>query len=100
QSLLRSDSTADDKLIGIVHDVRFPTLLVPEFLPPQHKPSNVQIAEQRTDRRPLGGTSTFVPIARTPMFVPTLVGFLDRGFQPHLDQMQHRPIDDSASYRL
>jgi len=25
------------KVIGIVHDVRFPTLLVPEFLPPQYK---------------------------------------------------------------
>jgi hypothetical protein len=51
---------------------------VPEFLPTQHEPSHVQIAEQRTDRRPLWSTSTFVPIARTPTFVPTLVGFLDR----------------------
>jgi len=36
-----SNSTADDEVIGIVHDVRFPTLLVPEFLPPQHEPSHV-----------------------------------------------------------
>src|ERR1700674_3707336 len=99
QSLLRSDSTADDEVIGIVHDVRFPTLLVPEFLPPQHEPSHVQIAEQRTDRRPLRRTPTLVPIARTPMYVPTLVSFFDRGFQPHLDQMQHRSVDDPASYR-
>src|SRR5271167_2538408 len=91
---------ADDEVIGIVHDVRFPTLLVPEFLPPQHEPSHVQIAEQGTDRRPLWSTSTFVPIARTPTFVPTLVGFLDRSFQPHLDQMQHHSIDDPASHRL
>ena len=34
------------------------------------------------------------------MLVATLVGFLDRSFQPHLDQMQHRSIDDPASYRL
>ena len=33
------------------------------------------------------------------MYVSTLVGFFDRGFQPHLDQMQHRSIDDPASYR-
>jgi hypothetical protein len=33
------------------------------------------------------------------MRVPTLVGFFDRGFQPHLDQMQHRSIDDPASHR-
>src|SRR6266446_1607546 len=91
QSLLRPHSTADDEIIGIVHDVRFPTLFVPEFLPPQHEPSHVQIAEQRTDRRPLWSASTFVPIARTPTFVPTFVGFLDRSFQPHLDQMHIAP---------
>src|ERR1700757_3258181 len=100
QGFVRSNSTADDEIIGIVHDVRFPTLLVPELLPPQHEPSHVQIAEQRTDRRPLWSTSTFVPIARTPMFVPTLVDFLDRCFQPHLDQMQHRSVDYPTSYRL
>jgi hypothetical protein len=33
------------------------------------------------------------------MFVPTLVGFLDWCFQPHLDQMQHRSVDDPASHR-
>jgi hypothetical protein len=33
------------------------------------------------------------------MYVPTLVSFFDRGFQPHLDQMQHRSVDDPASYR-
>src|ERR1700674_4056486 len=87
QSLLRSNSTADDQVISIVHDVRFPTLLVPEFLPPQHEPSHVQIAEQRTDRRSLWSPSTFVPMPRTLMLVATLVGFLDRSFQPHLDQM-------------
>ena len=34
------------------------------------------------------------------MRVSTLVRFLDRGFQPHLEQMQHRSIDDPASHRL
>src|SRR5215470_4757825 len=80
QSLLRPNSTTDDKVISIVHDVRLPTLLVPEFLPPQHEPSHVQVAEQRADRRPLWSASTFVPIARTPTLVPTLVGFLDGSF--------------------
>jgi len=47
---------------------------VPELLPPQHEPSHVQIAEQRTDRRPLWSTSTLVPIAPAPMLVPTLDG--------------------------
>ena len=48
----------------------------------------------------LRSTSTFVPIARAPMLVSTLVRFFDRSFQPHLDQMQHRSVDDPASHRL
>jgi hypothetical protein len=33
------------------------------------------------------------------MYVSTLVGFFDRGCQPHLDQLQHRSVDDPASHR-
>jgi len=29
-----------------------------------------------------------------------LIRFLDRSFQPHLDQMEHVPVYDPASYRL
>jgi hypothetical protein len=32
--------------------------------------------------------STFVPIARASMVISTLVRFLDRCFQPHLDQIE------------
>ena|ERR1700724_739574 len=52
QSLIRTDATAANEVIGVVHDVRFLALLVPEFLPSQHEPSHVQIAEQRTDHAP------------------------------------------------
>src|ERR1700688_3656783 len=34
------------------------------------------------------------------MLISALVGFLNRSFQPHLDQMQHRSVDHSASHRL
>src|ERR1017187_637833 len=67
QSLLGSDTTADDEVIGIVHDVRFPTLLVPEFLPPQHEPTHVQIAEQRTDHAPYT-TDNLGLLAASPRF--------------------------------
>src|SRR5262249_10133015 len=80
QSLLRPNSTANDKIIGIVHDVSFPTLFVPEFLPSQHEPSHVQVAKQRADRRPLWSAPTFVPIACTPTFISTLVSFIDGSF--------------------
>ena len=34
------------------------------------------------------------------MLMSALVGFLDRSFQPHLDQMQHRSVDHPAGHRL
>jgi site-specific DNA recombinase len=59
---------------------------------------------KRGDRRPLWrplwSPSTCVPVVRTPMLVPVLVRFLNRSFQPHLDQMQHCSVNDSASHRL
>ena len=78
----------------------FKTLLVPQFLPPEHEPAHVQITQQRADRRPLRSTSTFIPISRASTLISALVRFLDRSFQPHLDQMEHGPVDDPASYRL
>src|SRR4029077_5842592 len=92
--------SADHEVIGIVNDVRFPTLFVSQLLPSEHEPAHVQIAQQRADRRALWTPSTFIPIARASMLISTLVRLFDRSFQPHLDQMKHRPIDDSASYRL
>src|SRR6516162_4362316 len=93
-------TTADHEIIGIVHDVRFQTLLVPQLLPAEHEPAHVQIAQQRADRRALRTPSTFIPITRTSVLVPALVRFFNRSFQPHLDQMEHGSVDDSASYRL
>ena len=41
------------------------TLFEPEFLPPQHEPTDVQVAEQRADRGPLWSPLSLIPIART-----------------------------------
>src|SRR5882724_5761480 len=65
-----------------------------------HEPTHVQVAEQRADRSSLWGSPSFIPIARTPMLIPFLVGLFNRSFQPHLDQMQHRSVDDPPSHRL
>ena len=73
---------------------------MPQFLPPEHEPAHVQITQQRADRRALWTTSTFVPISRASTLISALVRFLDRSFQPHLDQMEHGSIYDPASYRL
>src|SRR5665213_1102753 len=61
QSFFRSPSTADHHVIGIVDDACTKTFLVPEFLPPKHEPTHVEIAEQRADRGPLRGPSSFIP---------------------------------------
>jgi len=59
-----------------------------------------KIAEQRADRRTPAGSSTFIPIARTPMLLSAIIRFFHRCFQPHLDQMKHGAVNDPASYRL
>ena len=48
----------------------------------------------------LRASSAFVPIARTSMLLSTIIRFLHRCFQPHLDQMKHGAVNDPASYRL
>src|SRR5258708_12645645 len=53
-----------------------------------------------SDRRPLWGASTFIPIARIPMFLSTLIRLFGRSLQPHLDHMKHVAIHDPTSYRL
>ena len=41
-----------------------------------------------------------VPVSRTTTLVFLLVGFFYRSFQPHLNQMQHRSVDDPTGNRL
>ena len=55
---------------------------------------------KRRARGSLWGSPSFIPIARAPMLIPFLVGLFNRSFQPHLDQMQHRSVDDPPSHRL
>src|SRR5215469_11174796 len=54
QRFFRVTEAADHHIVGVVNDVRFKTLLVPEFLPSQHETTHVQIAEHRADRGSLG----------------------------------------------
>ena len=84
--LLRSNSTADDEVIGIVHDVRLPTLFVSEFLPPQHEPSHVQIAEQRTVRRPLWTRSRLATLS-----IESSDSFVNKGFDFFKQAVQKDP---------
>ena len=49
QGQLRPAATADHQVVRVVHDVRPQTPFVPQFLPSQHEPAHVDIAEQRRD---------------------------------------------------
>jgi len=87
------------EVIGIIHDVRFPTLFRVPASSIRARTGACTDCSATADRRALRTPSTFIPIARASMLISTRRLF-DRSFQPHLDQMQHRPIDDSARYRL
>jgi hypothetical protein len=41
-----------------------------------------------------------VPGFGRPFLPSSIVGFFHGTFQPHLDQMQHAPINNPARYRL
>ena len=64
------------------------------------RPNRRNVIELSDKTRPLWGSPSLIPIARTPMLIPFLVGLFNRSFQPHLDQMQHRSVDDPSSHRL
>src|SRR5450759_1048021 len=99
QCLRRFPATENHKIVRVVHHVR-PKLLSPPALPPalQH-PVHVQVGEHRTDHPALRGTAIIILAARQPP-LPVSIPLFDRHFQPHLDQMQHVPIDDSPSHTL
>src|SRR6266487_3676819 len=84
--------TEDDKVIGIRDDVcteRFPALGQPPVL---QEPIHVDVGEQwardaalwRAARVALATTDAPDPVA--------IIPFLDRRFQPQLDQPEHAPV--------
>src|SRR3989475_2488701 len=99
QCLLRLSATEDHEIIRVVHYMRL-KLLSPPGLPPalQH-PVHVQVRQRRTDHSPLRSSAIIILPARYPPF-PVFIPLLDWRLDPHLDQMQHLPIDDSPCHAL
>src|SRR5215471_8825066 len=50
--------------------------------------------------RPLRNAAPMVSRLRRPRLPSPFVGFFDGAVQPHLDQMQHAPINDPTRHRL
>ena len=99
QRLFRTTATEDHEIIGVVDHLgsKHPT---PSSDPPVlQKTVHIQVGEQRTDHTTLRSSTgaAFPPTdSRFAIFIP----LLNRNLQPHLDQMQHVPIDNSPSHAL
>src|SRR5438045_8228068 len=90
----------DHYVVGIVDQSSAETSLKAELLPPQHEPAHVEIRQQWRERRPLRNAAPVVSRLRRPRLPSSYVGFFDGAVQPHLDQMQHAPINDPTRHRL
>jgi hypothetical protein len=69
----------------------------PSFFHPSNEPAHVASAGEMGELwnaapRILGFGRAFLP--------SSIIGFFHGAFQPHLDQMQHVPINDPACYRF
>src|SRR6516162_2081478 len=85
---------------GIGDQASAETSLKAKLLPPQHKPAHVEICQQWRERRSLRNAAPMVSRLRRPRLPSSFVGFFDGAVQPHLDQMQHAPINDPTRHRL
>jgi len=97
--LLVKDVLVDEDTITIRHSIPIPSVSPQGGGSEAPNGQNYLLCKGR-DRCPLWGSLSFIPIARTSVLIPFLVGLFDRSFQPHLDQMQHGSVDDPSSHRL
>src|SRR6202165_4091717 len=99
--LVVKDVLIGDDTITIRHSI--PVLMGPPqagSLPPSQTSGPNYLLCKGRDRSSLWGSPSHAPCASTPMLFPFPVGLFNRNFQPHLDQMQHRSVDDPSSHRL
>src|SRR5215469_11262238 len=99
QCLCRFPATQNHEIIREIHDMSV-KLLSPFGLPPTLQQTvHVQIGEHWAGHPTLRSPAVAILPPRQPT-LSVLVPLLDRGLQPHLNQTQHIPIDDSASHTL
>src|SRR5260370_2490519 len=93
QCLFRLSATENHKIVRIVHDLRSNLFPAPGLPPALQHPVHVQIGERRTDHATLWGATIPILATRQPAF-PVVIPLLNRNLQPHLDQMQHVPVNE------
>src|SRR4029077_19441349 len=98
QSLRRMSAAENDEVVSIRDDVcteRFPTSGQPAAL---QEPVHVDVGKHRA-RDPALRRAARVALATSDAPGPVaIIPFLDWRFQPQLDQPQHVPVHDAASY--
>src|SRR5260370_102795 len=99
QCLFRATAAKDHKVIGIVDDSSVKSLTPFGDPPVLQKAIHIDVGKQWADH-PTLRSPTGVLLASCPMPPSLLIPLLCRNLQPHLDQMQHVPIDDSPSHTL
>ena len=72
----------------------------PSFSVTGSRPNPGYLLRSGSQRSPLRGPPSVIPISRTSVLPSVLIRFFKRSFQPHLDQMQHRSVNDPACHRL
>ena len=97
--LLVKDVLVGEDTITIRHSIPIPSSPPQNGGPADPNGPNYLLRKGR-GRSPLRSSLPLIPIACTSMFVSALIRLFNRSFQPHLNQMQHRSVDDPSSYRL
>src|SRR5215471_9415412 len=99
QCLGRFAATENHEVIRVVHYMGI-ELLSPFGVPPTLQQTvHVQVGEHGAGHSTLRSPAVAILPSRQPT-LPVLLPLLDRGLQPHLNQTQHIPIDNSASHTL
>ena len=91
----------DHEIVGVGHDTTAEASLQPELLPSQNEPAPCKYSPAVVRWVNLAECRAGCPglRSRAPSSF-SIIGFFYGAFQPHLDQMQHAPINNPARYRL
>src|SRR5215813_9359190 len=89
----------DDEVVGIRDDMGTESFATTALTPVLQEPVHVDIGKQWARNTTLR-RAALVPLAANHPPLPVAIPFLDRRFQPQLDQPQHRAVRDATSHRL
>ena len=89
----------DDEVVGVIDDVGAESLAASAATPMLQETVHVDHGEHWADD-PALRRAAHVALAAAHAPSSVAVPFLDRRFQPQLDQLQHVPVDDASGHRF